>query len=77
MLHLAGGAGQRHPPLQLRQYLFLQTVQLVSSISSYFGHSIQLIAPSVHQVVVDGEQGLVMNLSKKMSTQSKTVCLCI
>lgn len=64
-LHLTGRAGQRHPSLQLRQYLLLQSVQLVSSSP---GHSIQFISPSVHQVVVDGEQGLVMDLSKQMST---------
>lgn len=63
--HLAGGAGQSHPSLQLRQYLLLQTVQLVSSGSSSSGHSVQLVASSVHQVVVDGEQRLVMDLRKE------------
>lgn len=66
--HLAGGAGQSHPSLQLRQDLLLQAVQLVSSGSASFGHSVQLVAASVHQVVVDGEQRLVMDLRNHMST---------
>lgn len=66
--HLAGGAGQSHPSLQLRQDLLLQAVQLVSSGSASFGHPVQLVATSVHQVVVDGEQCLVMDLRKQTST---------
>lgn len=66
--HLAGRAGQSHSSLQLRQDLLLQAVQLVSSGSASFGHSVQLVAASVHQVVVDGEQRLVMDLRNHMST---------
>ena len=62
-VHLTGRAGQGHPPLQLRQYLLLQRVQLVPNRSSSSGHSVQFIAATVHQVVVDGEQGLIMDLT--------------
>lgn len=66
--HLAGGAGQSHSPLQLGQDLFLQGVQLVPLDPSVPGGSIQVVAPSVHQVVVDGEQSLVVDLSRQTPT---------
>lgn len=73
-VNLAGRAGQRHPSLQLRQYLLLQSVQLVPpSSSSSSGRSIQFVAPSVHQVVVDVEQGLIMDLNKQIFIWVKNI----
>lgn len=67
--YLAGGAGQRHSPLQLCEYGLLQCVQLVHpSSTSSNSRSVQFVASSVHQVVVDSEQGLIVDLSNKMNS---------
>ena len=61
-LHLAGRAGQRHPPLQLPQDLLLQQVQPSSTQSSSGRTSFQVVPLPVHQVVVDADQGFIMGL---------------
>lgn len=62
-VHLAGRAGQSHSSLKLCQYLLLQNVQLVPP-----GSSVQFITPTVDQVIVDVEQGLIVHLNDHMLT---------
>lgn len=62
--YLTRWAGQWHSSFQLPQDLFLQRVQPFSITSSSRNISIHLVTFSIHQVVVNADQGFIMGLLK-------------